>query len=62
MVRHYFLFAPKPPAREVYNPLQKHAYTSAIALGAILRSLVLGRSRRCGRLGRSRSTLALRVL
>ena len=35
MVRHYFLFGPKPPAREVYNPLQKHAYTSAIALGVL---------------------------
>lgn len=35
MVRHYFLFGPKPPAREVYNPLQKSAYTSAIGLGAL---------------------------
>ncbi len=33
MVRHYFFFGPKPPVREAYNPLQKHAYTSAIALG-----------------------------
>ena len=32
MARHYFLFGPKPEVREVYNPLQKLAYTSAIAL------------------------------
>ncbi len=31
MARHYFLFGPKPEVREVYNPLQKLAYTSAIA-------------------------------
>ncbi len=30
MARHYFLFGPKPELREVYNPLQKLAYTSAI--------------------------------
>src|SRR6201982_81907 len=35
MVRHYFLFGPKPPAVEVYNPLQKLAYTSAIVLGIL---------------------------
>src|SRR5262252_2057059 len=33
MVRHYFLFGPRPLQREVYNPLQKLAYTSAIGLG-----------------------------
>jgi thiosulfate reductase cytochrome b subunit len=33
MARHYFFFGPKPPATEVYNPLQKLAYTSAIVLG-----------------------------
>jgi Ni/Fe-hydrogenase b-type cytochrome subunit len=36
MARHYFLFGPKPPQTETYNPLQKLAYTSAIALGIIL--------------------------
>jgi Ni/Fe-hydrogenase b-type cytochrome subunit len=35
MARHYFFFGPKPPAREVYNPLQKLAYTSAIVLGVL---------------------------
>jgi len=33
--RHYFLFGPKPPTREAYNPLQKLAYTSAISLGVL---------------------------
>jgi thiosulfate reductase cytochrome b subunit len=36
MARHYFLFGPKPPQTETYNPLQKLAYTSVIALGVIL--------------------------
>jgi Ni/Fe-hydrogenase b-type cytochrome subunit len=35
MARHYFFFAPKPPALEAYNPLQKLAYTSAIILGVL---------------------------
>src|SRR5713101_5889158 len=35
MVRHYFFFGPKPPVKEAYNPLQKHAYTSAIWLGVL---------------------------
>ena len=35
MARHYFLFGPKPPETEAYNPLQKLAYTSAIGLGAL---------------------------
>jgi len=35
MARHYFFFGPKPPAREAYNPLQKHAYTAAIGLGVL---------------------------
>src|SRR5213595_2641472 len=35
MVRHYFLFGPKPLPKEAYNPLQKHAYTSAIVLGVL---------------------------
>jgi thiosulfate reductase cytochrome b subunit len=34
MVRHYFLFGPKPTPTEAYNPLQKIAYTSAILIGA----------------------------
>jgi Ni/Fe-hydrogenase b-type cytochrome subunit len=35
MARHYFLFGPTPPLKEPYNPLQKHAYTSAIGLGIL---------------------------
>ena len=35
MVRHYFFFGPKPAAKEAYNPLQKHAYTSALVLGIL---------------------------
>lgn len=35
MVRHYFFFGPKPPVNQPYNPLQKHAYSSAIVLGAL---------------------------
>jgi Ni/Fe-hydrogenase b-type cytochrome subunit len=35
MVRHYFFFGRKPLQTEPYNPLQKMAYTSAIALGAL---------------------------
>jgi thiosulfate reductase cytochrome b subunit len=35
MARHYFLFGPKPPATDAYNPLQKLAYTSAIGLGVL---------------------------
>jgi Ni/Fe-hydrogenase b-type cytochrome subunit len=33
MVRHYFLFKPKPEQTEPYNPLQKLAYTSTIVCG-----------------------------
>jgi Ni/Fe-hydrogenase b-type cytochrome subunit len=40
MARHYFLFGPKPPAMGQYNPLQKLAYTSTIAFGAL--SLLTG--------------------
>jgi len=36
MVRHYFLFGPKPPQHTTYNSLQKLAYTSALAFGAML--------------------------
>ncbi len=35
MARHYFFFGRKPLQTEAYNPLQKMAYTSAMALGAI---------------------------
>lgn len=43
MVRHYFLFGPKPPLTEPYNPLQKLAYTGTLVLGAVsaLTGLVL---------------------
>jgi Ni/Fe-hydrogenase b-type cytochrome subunit len=40
MARHYFLFGPKPKVTEVYNPLQKLAYTSAI--GFTLLSVITG--------------------
>jgi thiosulfate reductase cytochrome b subunit len=35
MIRHYFLFGPKPPQNQPYNPLQKLAYTTAVALGIL---------------------------
>jgi len=35
MTRHYFLFGPRPPLKEVYNPLQKLAYTSSLVLGVL---------------------------
>jgi len=35
MVRHYFLFGPKPAVTGQYNALQKLAYTSAVLLGAL---------------------------
>jgi thiosulfate reductase cytochrome b subunit len=35
MVRHYFLFGPKPAATGQYNALQKLAYTSTLAFGAL---------------------------
>ena len=43
MIRHYFFFGRKPVQTEVYNPLQKMAYTSAIVLGllSILTGIVL---------------------
>lgn len=40
MFRHYFLFGPKPPVRQSYNPLQKLAYTAVIILGVV--SLITG--------------------
>ena len=40
MARHYFFFGPKPDALDVYNPLQKLAYTSAMVLGVL--SVVTG--------------------
>lgn len=43
MARHYFFFGPKPPLTEQYNALQKLAYTTTIAMGAlsVLTGLVL---------------------
>jgi Ni/Fe-hydrogenase b-type cytochrome subunit len=43
MARHYFLFGPKPPVTEAYNPLQKLAYTSSVGFGvlSVLTGLVL---------------------
>jgi Ni/Fe-hydrogenase b-type cytochrome subunit len=43
MVRHYFLFGPKPPVTEQYNPLQKLAYTTTWVLGtaSVLTGIVL---------------------
>jgi thiosulfate reductase cytochrome b subunit len=35
MVKHYFLFAKKPPLTQQYNPLQKLAYSSTIFFGII---------------------------
>jgi len=40
MARHYFLFKPKPEQMELYNPLQKLAYTSTILFGVV--SVVTG--------------------
>src|SRR6266403_2017330 len=33
MIRHYFFFGRKPAQTQVYNPLQKMAYTSALLFG-----------------------------
>jgi len=43
MIRHYFFFGRKPTQTEVYNPLQKMAYTSAVVLGlmSVLTGIVL---------------------
>ena len=43
MVKHYFFFRRRPPLTQQYNPLQKLAYTVAVALGiiALLSGLVL---------------------
>ena len=35
MVRHYFLFGPRPEQHEQYNPLQKLAYTSTLFFGLL---------------------------
>ena len=35
MVRHYFLFGPKPLVTEAYNSLQKLAYTSTVFFGVV---------------------------
>jgi thiosulfate reductase cytochrome b subunit len=40
MARHYFFFGPRPPSAGQYNPLQKLAYTSTLAFGAV--SLLTG--------------------
>jgi Ni/Fe-hydrogenase b-type cytochrome subunit len=40
VVRHYFLFGPKPPLTGIYNPLQKLAYSAALAL--IVVSIISG--------------------
>jgi Ni/Fe-hydrogenase b-type cytochrome subunit len=36
VMRHYFLFGPKPPQHATYNPLQKLAYTIVLGLGLVL--------------------------
>jgi len=43
MIRHYFFLGRKPAQTEVYNPLQKMAYTSAVLLGllSVLTGIVL---------------------
>lgn len=43
MVRHYFLFGPRPRPTGQYNPLQKLAYTSTLAFGfvSLLSGLVM---------------------
>ena len=43
MVHYYFFFGPKPVVREVYNPLQKLAYTSVARAGRFV-----GADRDCG--------------
>jgi Ni/Fe-hydrogenase b-type cytochrome subunit len=40
MIRHYFLFGPKPSESGVYNPLQKMAYSTVIVLMVV--SIVTG--------------------
>ena len=35
MLRHYFLFGPKPGETQAYNPLQKLAYTAVMGLGVL---------------------------
>jgi Ni/Fe-hydrogenase b-type cytochrome subunit len=43
MVRHYFLFGPKPEIKEQYNPLQKLAYNATVLFGvaSVLTGVVL---------------------
>ena len=36
MVRHYFLFGPKPRLTEQYNPLQKLAYSTTLLFGLLV--------------------------
>jgi thiosulfate reductase cytochrome b subunit len=54
MARHYFLFGPKPPSTGQYNPLQKLAYTSALAFGllSVLTGLVMFKAAQFSTLGR----------
>ena len=40
MMRHYFFFGPKPAVAEIYNPLQKMAYSAVILL--VLLGVVTG--------------------
>jgi len=35
MVHYYFFFGPRPEPRQVYNPLQKLAYSSVLVLGVL---------------------------
>jgi thiosulfate reductase cytochrome b subunit len=53
MVRHYFLFGPKPASSGQYNPLQKLAYTVTIGFGALslLTGLVMYKPVQFSRLG-----------
>jgi len=53
MARHYFLFGPKPPSTGQYNPLQKLAYTSALAFGllSVLTGLVMFKAAQLSALG-----------
>jgi len=53
MVRHYFLFGPKPLSTGPYNPLQKLAYTTTLAFGltSLLTGLVMFKAAQFSTLG-----------
>lgn len=53
MVRHYFLFGPKPLSTGPYNPLQKLAYTSTLVFGltSVLTGLVMFKATQFSTLG-----------